>query len=931
MIQQYLEFTKMNHKNTLQEFFQNKGSVSGRRTIWVHIFVFAVLMSASSLLFAAYGAVAALPKLQLNKGGSVNAIVELADGSLIIGGRFAYVNGKELQALARLKADGTLDEDWNPLFEELHSHVNTLLLAGDSLYVGGSFSSVAGTPRRGIVRLDVASAQVDSNWHPDGFLVEINSMAMSGNGEHIFVGGRFNKLGGKAINAVAKLSTLSAEADADWNPQLNNSSRVDAMLLSGSDLFVGGRISEISGVSRKGIAKLSAIGTGALDMDWNPSTNGDIRSFVLSETDNQLYVGGRFSTIGGVSRNGIARLNTSGGAIVDATWNPTATLHGFLGDVRVLALAGSTLYAGGLFSEIGGQPRNSVARLSTADGTADHWNPDAGESAFSGQRREVHALLLASDGSRVHLGGTFNKVDAADALSFATVEKNTGDLIAGFEDLDIGSPGEINALVKSGNDLYFGGYFFRVNGEPLQHLGKLDTTTGQVVNWDAGFGGQVFALAVDGASVYAGGRFTDVGGLERNHIAKLSGADAAVDAAWNPDFSGDIHALLLQGNALYVGGKFSKVNNTYRQRLAKITADTGTLDPAWDPAVNNDVYVLTHSGADLFVGGRFSEIGSLSRNRLAKIDAASGVVDSSWSVDANREVYALAVQGDALFVGGSFTEISGLGRNRIAKLSVTTGAVDSSWNPDANAKVSTLALSEDGADLYMGGQFSGVAGTTSLRMAVAKVTAGTGLLDPEWNPSAEQIRDVQALAVAGTGLYAGGKFSRIGGKSTGLGHIVDGHLLSVTATATDTLGRTGLITSTPEGIRCTPQSGSLGCEQALVAGDFILTATSTDPEITIGQEWFSGCESAGGGSDTCGLTLNGDKLVGVGLFCEVYDFLTHNAPVANMSKTCNNIKVNNGFEVGNDIGVIFNASNSVELGPGFRVSDAPRYFRVRMQ
>ena len=71
-----------------------------------------------------------------------------------------------------------------------------------------------------------------------------------------------------------------------------------------------------------------------------------------------VYAGGAFTAIGGKIRHRIAALSSSSGAAT--AWNPNAN-----GEVLTLALSGSTLYAGGYFSSIGGQAQWShLARFS---------------------------------------------------------------------------------------------------------------------------------------------------------------------------------------------------------------------------------------------------------------------------------------------------------------------------------------------------------------------------------------------------------------------------------------------------------------------------------------------------------------------------------------------------------------------------------------
>ncbi len=892
--------------------------------------VFAWLLACiTPVLLAEYGAVTELPKLRLDKPGTINAVVELPDGSLILGGSFSRIDGKERNAIARINPDGSFDDDWDPQIKSGIPKVHALLLSGDYLYVGGQFTSVGGKYRRGICRLDVATGKVDPDWYPvaegDNSYRSVYALAMTPAGDALFIGGYFNTLG-KDIVAIAKVSTLTGDVDASWDPGMASGSLVYTMVLSGSNLFVGGSFTEISGVTRNRLAKLGAGGTGALDMAWNPGADSGVHSLVLSESDGKLYAGGDFRHMGGLSRNGIARVDAAGSGQVDS-WNPaTVGPVGFIASVRSLALAGTKLYVGGHFAEIGGLARNNIARLNTADATADAtWNPDI--------NRWVRVIQTSTDGGSVHVGGDFFKTGAEDSLSFVSVDTSAGQALTGFNNLNVADPGAVLALAKYGNNLYFAGDFVRLNGQPQFFLGKIDTTSGQVLNWGADFDDSILALVVsaDGSSLYTGGKFMEIDGMTRMHIARLSSADASVAGGWDPGTTGSVEALLLDGNALYVGGRFYAIGGSSAiHYLAKLAADTGVLDSGWKPSPDRPVLTMALSGTDLYAGGLFNTMGGLPRLRLAKVDAATAAVDPAWVADANNTVRSLLAQGNVLFVGGHFTQLGGVDRNHVAKLD-SNGMVDANWNPDASGDVLSFALSDNGNDLYLGGWFNQIGGVA--RSQVAKLATSTGIVDTEWNPSVVGLHtEVSTLLAGDTGVYAGGRFSEIGGKSTVLGHIVDGHLLSIDASAAGAQARKGIITSVPEGIKCSPATGALACERALVADDYSLTVSSGSPELTVSQEWLSGCDTGGGTSPTCGVTLNANKTVEVRLSCERYEVSPPDEPITGyLIVTCKEIAANRGFEVGNGGRVVFQANSSVELGPGFQVSDSPAYFSIQMQ
>ncbi|MBK7085833.1 MAG: hypothetical protein IPH53_14665 [Flavobacteriales bacterium] len=87
---------------------------------------------------------------------------------------------------------------------------------------------------------------------------------------------------------------------------------------------------------------------------WNPART---IAFALALDANSVYAGGLFTNIGGQARNRIAAINKATGLATG--WNPNANGS----EVAALAVLGSTVYAGGDFSTIGGQTRNRIAAL----------------------------------------------------------------------------------------------------------------------------------------------------------------------------------------------------------------------------------------------------------------------------------------------------------------------------------------------------------------------------------------------------------------------------------------------------------------------------------------------------------------------------------------------------------------------------------------
>lgn len=127
-------------------------------------------------------------------------------------------------------------------------------------------------------------------------------------------------------------------------------------------------------------------------LDSVPLVNGQIFT-VISDGNGGWYIGGDFTTVGGVERNRIAHILSN--YSVDSAWNPNA-------DDRVSSLAissdGKTIYAGGSFLNIGGQARNYIAAIDASIGTATSWNPNS----------NTLVLALTINGTTVYTGLNFS-------------------------------------------------------------------------------------------------------------------------------------------------------------------------------------------------------------------------------------------------------------------------------------------------------------------------------------------------------------------------------------------------------------------------------------------------------------------------------------------------------------------------------------------
>src|SRR5258708_424460 len=155
---------------------------------------------------------------------------------------------------------------------------------------------------------------------------------------------------------------------------------------------------------------------GELDQSFDPDSciNNAVLALTL-QTDSKVLVAGAFTSIQGVPRGGIARLNTNG--LLD-----TSFLNGLAGaNNYVWALALQTNgkpVLGGFFSTVNGTGRNGVARLNS-DGSLDN----SFLNGQTGANGAIYSVKLQTDG-KVLIAGNFTSVNGTNRNYIARLNAN---------------------------------------------------------------------------------------------------------------------------------------------------------------------------------------------------------------------------------------------------------------------------------------------------------------------------------------------------------------------------------------------------------------------------------------------------------------------------------------------------------------------------
>jgi hypothetical protein len=684
----------------------------------------------------------------------VSAAVVDGLGNLYIGGAFTAVGDVIANHIA--KWDGS---SWTALGSgisgpESYPHyggsVRALAVLGSDVYAGGYFTTAGGSAANYIAKWN------GSTWTALGSGMNGGVHALAVSGSKVYAGGEFEAAGGTAANYIAKWdgSTWTALGSGmgggDFYPGY-----VYALAVSGSDdVYAGGYFTIAGGSAANYIAKWdgstwTALGSGMVGTDSVTLTG----VFALAVSGSDLYAGGVFTSAGGNSATNIAKWNGS-------TWTALGSGMNQFSSVEALAVSGSDVYAGGYFTTAGGSAANYIAK----------WNGSSWTALGSGINYGV--LALAVSGSDLYAGGVFTSAGGSTANYIAKWNGSAwsapGSGMGGLFGT-VGTNPYVSALAVSGSDVYAGGVFASAGGNAANNIAKWNGSSwsalGSGMRGPLGANPSVSALAVSGSDLYAGGSFTRAGGSTANNIAKWNGSSwSALGSGMDgPRGTTYVSALAVSGSGLYAGGIFATAGGNAATNIAKWN---GSSWSALGSGMNGGVVALAVSGSDLYAGGDFTTAGGSAANNIAKWNG------SSWSAlgsGMDGTVYALAVSGSDVYAGGYFTTAGGRAANNIAKWN---GSSWSALGSGMDSLVFALALS--GSDLYAGGPFTTADGIVCNKIAKWNGSTWTAL-------GSGMNTTVRALSASGRYLYAGGYFTTAGGKASA--YIARAYLL---ASAADT-------------------------------------------------------------------------------------------------------------------------------------------------
>lgn len=363
----------------------------------------------------------------LNGGYSdVATVVVQPDGRTLIGGNFDTVSGTPRRGVARLHADGSLDSSFDPGLG-VSGRVDAMLLQPDGrIVIAGEFQSVNGAGRNRIARLH-PNGNLDNSFIPTGPSSAISALALQADGK-ILLGGKFYYGDASTVPGIARL-TPSGSVDPTFTPGSGaNFFGIYAIALQADGrIVIGGDFRSYDGVTRDRLARLNSNGT--LDSSFGlPNTSNFQHAAVYSlaiQTDGKIVAGGGGFPINGSGAYDVARVNFNGTRDASFSYTVQGGAGGYGPLVTCVALqADGKVLVGGGFSSINGIGRNNVARLNPEGSVDATFSPGIGPNRPLDNRSPAVKAIAPEGMVKVLIGGFFTAVNNLPRNSIARLQSS---------------------------------------------------------------------------------------------------------------------------------------------------------------------------------------------------------------------------------------------------------------------------------------------------------------------------------------------------------------------------------------------------------------------------------------------------------------------------------------------------------------------------
>ncbi len=212
----------------------------------------------------------------------------------------------------------------------LDGRVFSVVQVGNTIILGGTFtqtrnnSSDTVIARNRLVAFDATTKEISTTFNPSPNGA-VNVVLPTGDGETVYVGGSFTSIGGQARTNLAKVRVSDGAVITQFNSG-TVAGQVKDLRLSNNRLWVAGAFTHIAGKAQKALATVNPT-TGAFDTFMRTAIAGIHNSGVtavgkidVNPQGSRLVAMGNFDTLGGVKNHQLFQLDLTGTAAAASTF-----------------------------------------------------------------------------------------------------------------------------------------------------------------------------------------------------------------------------------------------------------------------------------------------------------------------------------------------------------------------------------------------------------------------------------------------------------------------------------------------------------------------------------------------------------------------------------------------------------------------------------
>jgi uncharacterized delta-60 repeat protein len=368
---------------------------------------------------------------------TIDAFASLPDGKLFIGGEhIGRYNGKLINQIAKLNADGSIDNSFNFYRESMSSpivgsnYITDIAAQPDGKVLVGGLFHYTTSEKRGIIRLQ-ADGSIDASFSPTGDVLRyefdaVNKIVLQDDGKIVLA----YSIGFNPYMEY-KVVRLNANGSVDNSFSQVSTDKIvsDIIIEPNGTILIGGYFTTVNGNAVGKVVRLLSDGT--LASSFSSNLDIDVSKLAISTT--HIYVAGKLSDSSDIQRAVIKKISLSG------TIDPTFNIPSFQSYTTI------------------GMNNSSI---------------------FNG--RVIRDMYLEQDGSIVAVGA-FRVVDGQYGDNIVKLNAN-GSVNMSF-DVGVGANSFINQIVKNQDGSFLvAGEFTAYNGIGKNRIARIANIGSQISN-----------------------------------------------------------------------------------------------------------------------------------------------------------------------------------------------------------------------------------------------------------------------------------------------------------------------------------------------------------------------------------------------------------------------------------------------------------------